>query len=463
MSNTPEEILPSPEPTETVDISYRPEELLEWPKDQLDKLDAERLTATSDYAIGQFLERVEVDEARDLLRQLPVEQVSAILSEMDQEFAAEILSAIRERRATKILDSIEPDDAADIVAEMDDKDRERLLENLPQEQRETLENLLTYDPESAGGIMTTEVDVAFDDITADEAIARIREFADQHEDLHYVYVVDREQRLQGIVSLRQLIQSKPNKLLRDIMKTEIRGIVSPEVDQEEVAHLMAEFNLPDIAVVDDDRRLLGIITHDDILDVIQEEATEDMQKLAGAGGDESVLDDVFYSIKRRQPWLGVNLITAFFAAAVVLIFQNQISLFPILAGIMPIIAGVGGNSGQQALAVTIRSMALGYVQPGEASTVVIKQLIIGLVNGLVIGIVAGLIVWILEQNWVLSGVVVAAMVLNMVTAGIAGAAVPLLLKRLNRDPAQSSSILLTAITDTGGFFIFLGLGSWLLL
>lgn len=437
---------------------------MEWPKDQLEKLDPERLAATSNYSLGQFLERLEVDEARDVLRQLSIARVSGILSEMvNQEAAAEILSAIRSRRASMILDSFEPDDAADIVAELDEEDRNRLLERLPPEQRKVLVDLLTYDPETAGGLMTTSLDTAYEDMTIDEAIHAIRQISDHHEDLHYVYVVDRDFHLQGLVSLRKLIHAKPHQLLRDVMRRDIHGVVTPEMDQEEVAQLMAEYNLSDIAVVDENRKLLGIVTHDDILDVIQDEATEDIQKLAGAGGDESLQDHIFFSVRRRQPWLGINLVTAFVSAAVVLMFQEQIRLLPVLAGLMPIIAGVGGNSGQQALAVAIRSMALGHIQPGDGAIVVVKQMAIGLINGMVIGLLAAFIVYVFEQDLLLSIVVLAAMTLNMVCAGLAGAFIPLLLKKLNRDPAQSSSILLTAITDTGGFFFFLSLGSWLLL
>lgn len=446
------------------DLAYRHEELTEWPKDQLEQLDPVRLAATSNYSLGQFLERLEIDEARDVLRQLSISRVSGILSEMvNQEWAAEILSAIRDRRASMILDSFEPDDAADIVAELDEEDRRRLLERLPTEQRQALIDLLTYDPETAGGIMTTSLDTAYDDMTIDEAISAIREISDHHEDLHYVYVVNRDFHLQGVISLRKLIHAKPHQLIRDVMRRDIHGVVTPEVDQEEVAQLMAEYNLPDIAVVDENRKLLGIITHDDILDVIQDEATEDIQKMAGAGGDESLQDHIIFSVRRRQPWLGINLITAFISAAVVLFFQEQISLLPVLAGLMPIIAGIGGNSGQQALAVAIRSIALGHIQPGDGKIVIMKQVAIGFINGMVIGVLAALVVQVMEQNTLLSLVVLAAMVLNMVCAGLAGAFIPLLLKKLDRDPAQSSSILLSAITDTGGFFIFLALGSWLLL
>jgi len=447
--------------------AYLPEELMDWPRDNLAELDSSRLSETSDYAVAQFLERLEIDEARDLLRELSIDHVSDILSEMDEESAAEILSAIRDRRASKILDSFEPDDAADIVAELDAHDRKRLLGGLPSENRVIVENLLAYDPESAGGIMTTSVDYAYDDMSVNDAIELIRSFAEHHDDLHYVYIVDRDHRLKGTLSLRKLIQGRPTQQLKDLMRIDLRGVVPPETDQEVVAHLMAEYNLPDIAVVDQDNVLLGIITHDDVIDVIQEEATEDIQKLVGAGGDENLQDDILYSVQRRQPWLGLNLVTAFIAAAVVLIFRTEIGTLPILAGLMPIIAGVGGNSGQQALAVAIRSIALGQVQMGDGRIIVLKQMAIGLINGACIGLAAGIVVYLFEydyaQKLLLSVIVAVAMILNMLLAGLAGAFVPLFLHSIKRDPAQSSSILLTAITDTGGFFIFLGLGSWLLL
>ncbi|MFP4283718.1 MAG: magnesium transporter, partial [Opitutales bacterium] len=442
-------------------------ELLEWPREALEQLSARRLAETSDYTLGQFLERLDVEQSRDVLRQLSVQRVSGILSETDEEWAAEILVKIRESRAQRILDAFEPDDAADIIAELEEEDRKRLMEILSAKDRARIEALLAYEPDTAGGIMTTAVDLAFDNMTIDEAIARIREFAGEHDDLHYVYVVDKKQHLRGTVSLRKLIQAKPQQRIADVMQTELRGVVPPEMDQETVALLMAEHNLPDIAVVDAQHRLLGIITHDDILDVVQEEATEDLLIMSGAGGDETVHDDVLYSVRRRQPWLVVNLITAFFAAFVVSLFESEIRHLPIMAALMPIIAGVGGNSGQQALAVAIRSLALGQLHPGEGRKVILKQTAIGLINGLLVGLVAGGAVYFLadadEQPLLLSGVVLAAMILNMVVAGLAGAFVPLFLRAINRDPAQSSSILLTAVTDAGGFFIFLGLGSWLLL
>jgi magnesium transporter len=307
------------------------------------------------------------------------------------------------------------------------------------------------------------VDTALDDTTVDQAITIIRDFADKHEDLHYVYVVNERQQLQGIISLRKLIQSRPEQKIRSIMRTDIRGVCTPDMDKEEVALLMAEHNLPDIAVVNSENVLLGVITHDDVLDVIQEEATEDIQKMAGAGGDENIHDDILFSIRRRQPWLAVNLLTAFMAATVVKLFEHEIGALPILAAIMPVIAGVGGNSGQQSLAITVRSIALDLIKEGDSRDILLRQAAIGLINGLLIGLLAAVMVSFFGGPFRLSVIVLLAMIINLAVGCLTGTIIPLVLFKLNRDPAQVSSILLTFVTDTGGFLIFLTLGSLFLL
>lgn len=442
---------------------YSLDELLDWPRDQLGQLNPLRLASTSAATVAQFLDRLETDQCREVLRHLSNERASDILAEMDEEFAAEILSEMRETRAVRILDDFEPDDAADIVAELDAADRQRLLDKLEYGVRRSIEHLLTFDPETAGGIMTSEVDTAFDDMTVDEAIARIRGFADRHEDLQHVYVVDRHRRLKGTVSLRRLIQAKPEQRIASIMRSELPGVCDPAMDKEHVALLMAEHNLPDIAVVDGNQVLLGVVTHDDVLDVIQDEFTEDIQKMAGAGGDESIHDEMSYAIRKRQPWLAVNLVTALIASSVVMMFESQIGGLPLLAALMPIIATVGGNSGQQALAVAIRSMALGDLKTGDEGFVLLRQSAIGFVNGIAIGILSGALAYIFGGSLMLSFVVFAAMIFNVCLGGLVGAFIPIFMRRIGKDPAQCSSIFLTTITDTGGFFILLSLAAWLVL
>lgn len=420
------------------------------------------MAATSALSVARFLDRLEINQRRKVLRKLPASQAAAILSEMDEEAAAETLAEMRLPRAASILDDVEPDDAADILANLDESDRERLLDRMESSARRTLEQLMAYEPETAGGIMTTEVDTALDSMSVHQAIDRIRQLAHKHHDLHYLYVVDQFRHLRGIVPLRKLLLAAQDRPVRDIMTTDLRGIVGPETDQEQVALLMAEFNLPDLAVVDRDNKLLGVITHDDVLDVLSEEATEDIQKLAGAGGTETLYDRVTASVRQRQPWLVVNLATAFIAASVVNLFKDEIGALPLLAAIMPIVAGVGGNSGQQSLAITIRSMALGEFRPSEAFPVLLRQAAIGLCNGMAVGLLAALLILLFGGPWLLSLIVFLAMLGNLALGCLAGTFIPIVLQRLDRDPAQVSSVFLTFFTDTGGFFLFLTLGAWLL-
>jgi len=324
-------------------------------------------------------------------------------------------------------------------------------------------DLLSYDPDTAGGAMNPDVDTIRDDMTVDEAIAHIRELADEQEDMHYLFVVDAGHRLVGVMSPRRLIQARPAQLIRDVMDDDMEGIVSPDTDREKVALIMAEYNLPDLPVVDKDGVLLGVITHDDVIDIMQEEATEDFQVMSGAGGDEGIHDHVMYSVRKRMPWLQFNLGTAFIAANVVLLFQKQIGQMPILAGLMPVVAGIGGNCGQQTLAVTIRSLALGEIHDSDTMVIFFKQLMIGIINGMGVGLVASVLVSLFTGNIKIGLVLMVATVCNMALGGMTGAAIPLIMRRLHMDPAQCSSIVLTAVTDTGGFFIFLSLGTIFLL
>lgn len=444
-------------------IPYTADELLELPRENLGTLDSKRLAETSPHVLALFLERVDVDDRRIVLRKVSIEYAAEILAEMNGEAAAEVLEAMRERRAVRILEDFEPDDAADIVAELDEEDRTRLLGKVDRDTARTVTTLLSYDPDTAGGVMTPEVDTLSDAMSVDQAIAHIREWTEAREDMNWLYVVDEAHRLVGSVNLRQLIRSRPGQLIREIMDDDLSYTVTPETDREKVALKMAEFNVSEIPVVSQDGTMLGVVTHDDVIDIMREEATEDIQVMSGAGADEGIHDHVFYSVKRRLPWLEVNLFTASIAAAVVICFRHQIGQMPLLAGLMPIVAGIGGNSGQQALAVTIRSMALGEIHDADTREVFFKQLLVGILNGLGVGLVASILFTLFSHNYMVGVVLMMATVANMTLGGVTGTAIPLIMRRLNRDPAQSSSIILTAVTDTGGFFIFLSLGTMFLL
>ena len=449
-------------PTQTTD-PYSTAELQAMRWEDIPSIDRDRLILTPPVDIAHLIERFEIDQMRHVLRMIPPEQAAEVVSEFRPEDSAELIGEMRPERAAQIIGHFDPDDATDIIAELDAADRDRILGDLHPDQSETVTQLLTYPEDSAGGIMTTEFAYVAPKMQVDEAIARIRKQNEELETTYYIYVVDQDRRLLGVVSMRDLILARPGNRIQEIMESGLVGQVSPETDREHVARLVADYNLLAVPVVDQSGRILGIVTHDDVLDVLQKEATEDIQKLVGAGGDESVHSKLIYSLQKRGPWLQVNLLTAFLASGIVYLFRHQIEQLSLLAVFMPIIAGMGGNAGAQTLAVTIRSIAVGDVQSSDRMWICLKESILGVLNGLAAGVVAALATYLLLQDLGIAIVILVAMVLNMVLAGAFGALIPLSLSRAGLDPAQSSSIFLTTITDVAGFLIFLTLGAVFLL
>jgi len=441
---------------------YSVEELLEQLHEGVDKLAAEKVRRTPPYIIASFLNRLSVDDCRTVLRKVPEIDASEILSEMDADVSAEIVAAMREWRALKILEEFDLDDAADVISELEEPDRVRLLGKLTPETAQKVRELLKYAPETAGGVMNPNFISVDIDMTVDQTIEYIRKIKDEIKRMTYVYVVDKAKKLKGVFSMKSLILAKPDEKVADIMISDLKGVCSPQEDREKIALAMGELNLFDLPVVDDQGRLLGIVEHDDVIDIIQDEATEDFQKLVGAGADETIHDEMFFSMKRRSPWLIVNLLTAILAAMVISFFQDQISQLTLLAVLMPIIASLGGNTGQQTLAVAIRSIAVGDIEMFDNFRICMREALKGILNGALIGIAASLLVLLFTGEFKLSFVVFLAMILNMGVGGLAGAFIPLILRRFGFDPAQSSSIFLTGMTDVCGFLIFLSLGTWLL-
>jgi magnesium transporter len=427
--------------------------------EELMEISAERIEDVSDVVLARALTRFEVDERRNVLRRVSELKASQILAEMDEEDAAEVIGAMRSSRAIAMLEEFDPDDAANVMAELEDEDRERLMRSLEPDTAEDINLLLSYDPETAGGVMTTEFAVVKLEQNIEAAIQDIRWQREEVETIYYVYVIDPPGQLQGVVSIRELLLAPPGSRIRDIMQ-EVRGVCSPQDDREEVASRMAEFNLAALPVVDGQGILIGIVTHDDVLDIIRDEATEDLQKMVGAGADESILDSVGDSLMKRNPWLVVNLMTISVAAAVITFYEEQIAQITILAVMMPVIANLGGNTGAQTLAVLIRSLAVGEIQPRDTWGICAREATKGCLNGIAIGTITGLVVAFWKQDWLVGGVVAAAMVCTMTLSGLAGAAIPLTLKKFNFDPAQSSSIFLTGIVDMIGFLVFLQLAKW---
>jgi len=422
-----------------------------------------KLALTSPHTISAFLERIRnTDDQRFFLRKFDAAAASDVLSEMEPDVAAEVLSAMRESRAVNILEALDPDDAADLVRALESSHRERLLHKVDPATAATVRKLIRFHPQTAGGIMTPEVAMVNKEMTAAQAIEAVRALHQQLETIDYFYVVDDAAHLEGVVSMRDLVFSQPDQQLATSMTSDLKGVCHLNTDQEAVALKMTEHNFRALPVVDDNNRLVGIVTHDDVLDVMQEEATEDLQKMVGAGADETVYDDLLASVRGRSPWLLMNLITAFLAGGVVMLFQERIAELTLLAACLPIIASLGGNTGAQTLAIIIRSLALGEITAKDSRWICIKEGTKGLLSGILIGLAAGAIAGLFANNLRTAEVVFFAMLLTMTFASIAGAFIPLLLQKLHLDPAQSSSIFLTASTDIVGFAIFLGLSNWML-
>lgn len=295
------------------------------------------------------------------------------------------------------------------------------------------------------------------DLAVGEAIKRIRSLGRQNP-LSYVYVTDEENRLEGVLSMRDLVLAHPEIAIESILLREVVSVPA-SMDREEVAKVAANHRYLAIPVVDSRSRLLGIIPSEDLIQMAGEEASEDIQKMFGAGGDEQVFSPLFFSLRKRLPWLQVNLATAFLAAAVVGFFENTIARITALAVFLPVVAGQGGNTGAQTLAVVIRGLALGEVERGVAGRVVFKEACLGILNGISVGLVTAGIAYLWEGNPFFGLVIGLAMVVNMVVASVSGALIPLAMRALGWDPAQSSSIILTTVTDVMGFFSFLGLAT----
>jgi len=391
---------------------------------------------------------------------LPPELSSQALAEMPEEAHAEdTLAALAPEQAAEIVEQLEDDDAADILGELEPAAQERILQEV--EDRAEVDQLLGYDEETAGGRMTTHTVTVLDTITAGEALDEIRRQAEQVEDFYQVFVVDAQRRLVGVLPFKDLVVSRPDRRVRDFMAPADIS-VPPELDQEAVARLLARYNLPSVAVVDEAGRLLGRITFDDVIDVVEAETTEDLLRFGGVPANEELAGGWRDAVRSRLPWLYLNLLTAFLAGGVVYLFQSTVQRTVALAIWMPIIAGMGGNAGTQALAVTVRRLALGLIPSHLFARVVGKEVLVGIVNGLAIGCVVGVIAALVGDQPRLGAVVFLAMTGNLLVAGFAGGFIPVVLERFRVDPAIASSIFVTTFTDVCGFLLLLGLAGWVL-
>ena len=413
--------------------------------------------------LGPLLSDLTPDEIRivvDLL--FKHRRAATMLRELPLEKLPEIIDAISDQRLAEVLDRLELDDMLELVDALPEERRTGVIQQLPLARREELRHAELYPPRSAGRAMTTNFSALDEKMTAQEAIDSLRAAGlEASEAILYLYVVDDLQRLTGVVPIRRLVTAQPGTPVRDLA---IREMLStpPDADQEEVAQLVARYDLLAIPVTDVDGTMLGVITVDDVIDVITEEATQDIYNLAGLSEEDRVFSSARVSIRKRLPWMLVNLGTAFSAGAVVGLFEGTIEQMVGLAIFLPVVAGVGGNGGIQTLTVITRAIALGEIEFSSGLRAVFKEMFVGLVVGTAAGAISGGIAYLLHGNLYMGLVLLLAMMATMVTASLFGAAVPLILKALKQDPALGSGILVTFATDALGFFSFLGTATLLL-
>ena len=399
------------------------------------------------------------DHADLILSKLPNDMIADIIEEEDDEDDQyTLLTSLLKDRQREILDEMSDDELADIVGELDEEEKSQVLSNLDHDDKQTIENLLTYDPETAGGLMTTD----YISIRAKNTVLDTLNYLHSAslEDLpkYYLYVVDKDGILKGVVSLRDIVESSFDTPILDITNDNVKTINYLE-DQEDVAKTFMKYSFIMMPVVDDENRMLGIIEIDDIMDVIEDETTEDINLMAGMSGEERVDSTLIESYISRVPWLIVNLATAVMAAAVVDKFSGTIAKVVSLASIMSIVTGMGGNAGTQSLTILVRGLSLGEIDRDNALKIFFKEVGVGLLTGITIGIFVGLGSWWFAHNPWFGLVAALAMVLNMVAANIAGYLVPVVLRKCHIDPALASGVFVTTVTDCLGFLFFLGLAT----
>jgi magnesium transporter len=406
-------------------------------------------------AAAHSLETMEEESAIRALRSLPPALAAESFRFIDAARAADLLKELPPHLFAAIAQKLDPQQGASIFSTLPPDVQKNLLEHLPERSKGELRDLLTYPENSAGRIMTAEFLAFHSQIKVKDAVRRLRLIARKAVPASYLYVVDAQNKLIGIVFMRDLLIAEPHRTLEDIMRPEVYT-VDPFMDREEVTHQLTERHFFAAPVVDAEHRMLGIVKSEQLISHVQEEATEDFQKLFGAGGDERPFSPMAFSLKKRLPWLHVNLATAFLAASVVNLFEPVIAKITILAVFLPVVAGQGGNAGAQSLAVVMRGLVMREIPRQRAWSLILKESRIGLLNGLIIGFVTSLVAWVWHGNVYLGIVIGLAMIVNLLAAGFTGAAIPILMKALGLDPAQSSSIIQTTVTDVVGFFSFLG-------
>jgi len=435
-------------------------------KTALEGDDAELQSVLAEYhpsEIALLFEKLPQEAREKIINILPIEVASEVISEMDEEHRpGELLINLHPEKRSEIIEELDYDDATDIISQLEEHEQQELLGDIDQEDATSIRALLNYDEDTAGGIMNSQVICVKLNLDKKEALDEIIRQSEEMEEFYTIYVVDEAGILKGIVSIKDVIKARANARIKDILNDDF-VYVKADLDQEEVAKLISQYNLTSIPVVDDNMKLLGRITVDDIIDVMEQESTEDMLKISGVSEDEELSGNWIEAVKSRLPWLVINLGTAYLAASVINHFSDTVSKLPEIAAYMTVIAGMGGNAATQSLAVTVRRISLTDLTDRQAYATVLKEFLVGMINGAANGIVVFFVALFYDADPRLGLVLFLAMTGNLIVAGLTGASIPLILKRVGIDPAVASSIIITTFTDCAGFLLPLWLATKIIL
>lgn len=411
---------------------------------------------SQDPAAGALaLEGVPEERALEVLESLSPHQLMKLLPHLAPGFLSAIVGALPSERVAPVLSRGGPEVCAAVLLSLPEHRREEFLRPLTEELREEIREFLTFPEGSAGRAMKTDHSAFKTDFTVGEAVARLRARAKTNRAPSNIFVVTDDNRLVGVISMRDLLIADEETTLEDLMTTEVLS-AGPFDDATTALQTLSGRGFTSLPIVDAQGHLLGVVRATNLLAGAQQAASQDLQKLFGVGREERAFSPLSLCLKKRLPWLHINLATAFLAASVVALFEDVIARITILAVYLPVVAGQGGNAGAQSLAVVMRGLVMREIPDDQVKRLLVKEGLIGLANGVVVGLVTALIAWAWNGNPYLGLVIGLAMIVNLTAAGLAGALIPIAMKRIGLDPAQSSSIVLTTVTDVVGFFAFLG-------
>jgi len=408
--------------------------------------------------IGDLLEALQPAQRVALIRLLGDSFDFTALTEIDEAIRLEILEQLPKSELANALRQLQSDDAVYILEDLDSQDQDEILAHLPFTERIRLRRSLDYPEDTAGRRMQSDFVAVPPFWTVGQTIDYMREDENLPDTFTQIFVIDPIFRLLGSVDLDRVLRSPRKTKIAEIMH-ETRHPIPGNMDQEEAAHIFEQYDLLSAAVVDENERLVGVLTIDDVVDVIHEEVEEDIKRLAGVG-DEELSDSVRDTSRSRVPWLLVNLVTAFLAASVISLFEATIGQIVALAVLMPIVAGMGGNAGSQTMTVTVRALATRDLDVHNAGRIIRREALVGLLNGVLLGLLIGLIAGLWFQSVEIGVIIATAILITMLAAALAGIIIPIALDRFGADPAVSSAVFVTAVTDIIGFFAFLGIATW---